>query len=483
MTTSILWLRRDLRVHDHPALGPRSGGRADVPVFCFDDALLERAPRLRAADPVPARVPGRPRRGAARARQPAVRAPRPPEREIARARPGDWGPRRCTSAPTSARSPGAATRPRGGRCARDGVDARRAPGLFALDTLEPMRTGPGSPYTVFTPFYRTWLRRPRRPTCRARREHCRRPAAGRSAARCPRSRRSGSSRSVTPAPGGERAARRALADFLRGPVDDYADGRDTLSGRSVSRLSPYLHFGCVSPREIEQRLGDGGGRGAVPPPALLARLLRPRARSLPPQRALTSSRRAIAGRSAGATRGQRFEAWCEGRTGYPAVDAGMRQLRREGWMHNRARLLVGSFLTKDLGIDWRWGERWFMRLLLDGDEAVQQRQLAVDRVGRRRPGAGVPADLQPDAPAAALRPRRRLRARVRARAARTSRTSIWPNRGRWTPRTQDAAAVASARTTPSRSSTTPGAPGGARPLSRLTEAAVRRSAGLHRESI
>jgi deoxyribodipyrimidine photo-lyase len=66
---------------------------------------------------------------------------------------------------------------------------------------------------------------------------------------------------------------------------------------------------------------------------------------------------------------KRFEAWCDGRTGYPAVDAGMRQLRREGWMHNRARLLVGSFLTKDLGIDWRWGERWFMRLLLDGDEA------------------------------------------------------------------------------------------------------------------
>ena len=64
-----------------------------------------------------------------------------------------------------------------------------------------------------------------------------------------------------------------------------------------------------------------------------------------------------------------FEAWCEGRTGYPLVDAGMRQLRREGWMHNRARLVVGSFLTKDLGIDWRWGERWFMRLLIDGDEA------------------------------------------------------------------------------------------------------------------
>ena len=58
-----------------------------------------------------------------------------------------------------------------------------------------------------------------------------------------------------------------------------------------------------------------------------------------------------------------------GAHGYPLVDAGMRQLRREGWMHNRARLVVGSFLTKDLGIDWRWGERWFMRLLIDGDEA------------------------------------------------------------------------------------------------------------------
>jgi len=66
---------------------------------------------------------------------------------------------------------------------------------------------------------------------------------------------------------------------------------------------------------------------------------------------------------------KRFDAWEEGRTGFPLVDAGMRQLRREGYMHNRARLVVGSFLTKDLGIDWRWGERWFMRLLLDGDEA------------------------------------------------------------------------------------------------------------------
>ena len=65
-----------------------------------------------------------------------------------------------------------------------------------------------------------------------------------------------------------------------------------------------------------------------------------------------------------------FEAWCEGRTGYPLIDAGMRQLAETGWMHNRARMIVASFLVKDLLIDWRWGERWFMQHLIDGDPAA-----------------------------------------------------------------------------------------------------------------
>jgi len=65
-----------------------------------------------------------------------------------------------------------------------------------------------------------------------------------------------------------------------------------------------------------------------------------------------------------------FEAWCEGRTGYPVVDAAMRQLVQTGWMHNRARMIVASFLVKDLLIDWRWGERFFMHHLVDGDPAA-----------------------------------------------------------------------------------------------------------------
>jgi deoxyribodipyrimidine photo-lyase len=159
-----------------------------------------------------------------------------------------------------------------------------------------------------------------------------------------------------------------LRRFLAGSVGDYDDRRDQLTGESVSHLSPYLHFGCLSPREIEHRLGEGAGAAAFRRqlcwrdfyahvlghfPANVHSEFQPRYRGT-----LRWSRAE-----------QRFAAWREGRTGFPVIDAGMRQLRREGWIHNRARLLVGSFLTKDLAIDWRWGERWFMRLLLDGDEA------------------------------------------------------------------------------------------------------------------
>lgn len=75
-------------------------------------------------------------------------------------------------------------------------------------------------------------------------------------------------------------------------------------------------------------------------------------------------------RPAGAERDQLFVAWCEGRTGYPIVDAGMRQLNQTGWMHNRVRMVVASFLVKDLRIDWQSGERYFMQHLVDGDVAA-----------------------------------------------------------------------------------------------------------------
>ncbi|MGH2849985.1 MAG: cryptochrome/photolyase family protein, partial [Solirubrobacteraceae bacterium] len=226
----------------------------------------------------------------------------------------------------------------------------------------------GDPYTVFGPFHRAWLAEPRRHPGRTPRRLPPLPRAL-DAGELPTLAALGlSSHLVDPAPGGERRARAALREFLARAAGRYDEQRDALGDEGCSRLSPYLHFGCISPRELEHRLPSGRAGEAYrrqlcwreffaqvllhfPQNALLEHQERYR-RSLPWSR----SRR-------------RFEAWQEGRTGFPIVDAGMRQLRREGWMHNRARLVVGSFLTKHLAIDWRWGERWFMEMLLDGDEA------------------------------------------------------------------------------------------------------------------
>ena len=190
-----------------------------------------------------------------------------------------------------------------------------------------------------------------------------------------------------PAARREEAARAVAERFLAGPVRGYADAHDALAEDGTSRLSPYLHFGCVTARQLEERLPRGKGAEAFSRQLVLARLPPPRPRPLPPQRPVGVP--AALPRHDPLERAERpFEAWKQGRTGYPLVDAGMRQLLREGWMHNRARLVVGSFLTKDLLIDWRWGERWFMRMLVDGDEAKNN--------GNWQWSASVGTDPQPD---------------------------------------------------------------------------------------
>ena len=242
------------------------------------------------------------------------------------------------------------------------------PGLFVDDDPAELRTGSGGPYTVFTPFYRSWAARERRAVESPPRSLPPLPSRLRHG-RIPSLEDLGLSQAVSdPAPGGEGPARRRLERILRDSVSGYAVAHDLPGEDGTSRLSPYLHFGCISPREIESRLGPGEG------PEALRRQLCWRdfyAQVLVnfPANARSEFQERYRGRLRWSRAEKRFEAWQKGRTGYPLVDAGMRQLSHEGWMHNRVRLVVGSFLTKDLGIDWRWGERWFMRLLLDGDEA------------------------------------------------------------------------------------------------------------------
>jgi deoxyribodipyrimidine photo-lyase len=178
-------------------------------------------------------------------------------------------------------------------------------------------------------------------------------------------------------PAGEREALRRLRRFVRHRIERYAEDRDYPAREGSSTLSPWLACGAISPRQClraaaDVNLGeiDSGGRGATTwiselvwrefyrhvlvgfPRVCRNRAFRPETERLPWRRDDRGLRR-----------------WREGRTGVPIVDAAMRQLRRTGWMHNRLRMVAAMYLAKDLFIDWRHGERFFMRRLVDGDFA------------------------------------------------------------------------------------------------------------------
>jgi deoxyribodipyrimidine photo-lyase len=175
---------------------------------------------------------------------------------------------------------------------------------------------------------------------------------------------------------GESAARRRLARWTQAAGDraprvlDYQGSRDLLGIHGTSRLSQDLRWGLLSPVEVVSRVFAAGPEpGADRFVAELAwRDFYAHVLWHDPESARRATRRvydAVPWRhDPGAV-----EAWTEGSTGYPVVDAAMRQLRATGWMHNRARMIVASFLTKDLLVDWRVGEAWFMRHLLDCDPA------------------------------------------------------------------------------------------------------------------
>jgi deoxyribodipyrimidine photo-lyase len=178
----------------------------------------------------------------------------------------------------------------------------------------------------------------------------------------------GGFRSPALAHGGEQAGRDLMHRWMREGIDGYADGHDDLAGDKTSRLSPYLHFGCVSPVELVHLAREHRGEGAE---AFVRQI------AWRDFHAQVLAARPDATRVDYRPRGdhwrrdedEEFVAWRDGQTGFPIVDAGMRQLAEEGWMHNRARLIVAHFLTKTLYIDWRLGAQHFIDLLVDGDVA------------------------------------------------------------------------------------------------------------------
>ena len=363
--TSVLWLRRDLRRRDHPALlaalqGARGGDL--VVVFVVDPRLWDGG-------------------GAARRAWLAATLGATDEAFGGALTLLHGDPRWVV--PALARSLGASsvhvsreTTPSGRR--RDEVVASRlrAAGVDWVETGTPYAVGPGlvvngsgEPYKVFTPFSKAWrahgwpapAETPDELPLQPARSDAQAVAALREALATPGLPRLPDA--------GEDAASTRWREFLDGALTAYGDDRNRPDVDGTSRLSPYLKLGVLHPRTLLADLAGRREKGARVfetelawrefyadvlwhHPASAWHDLRPELRGLRYDDA-----------------GERFDAWRAGRTGFPIVDAGMRQLLSDGWMHNRTRMITASFLTKDLHVWWGVGARHFLDHLVDGDIA------------------------------------------------------------------------------------------------------------------
>jgi deoxyribodipyrimidine photo-lyase len=245
-------------------------------------------------------------------------------------------------------------------------------------------TGNGKPYTVFTPYKTAWLKKVDSFYLRGypvtRHTGSLAPLPEDLAGDLPKLEDIGfqpTDFSALNLPAGSSGAQQMLADFMQ-RIDTYAARRDFPALAGTSRLSVHLRFGTISIRELarlawQQAHAAGAASGAAVwlseliwrdfyhqilhhHPHVVTSCFKPAFDQIAWEQGLAADRT--------------FAAWCDGRTGYPLVDAAMAQLNQTGYMHNRLRMLVASFLVKDLGLDWRRGEAYFARKLLDFDLAA-----------------------------------------------------------------------------------------------------------------
>jgi deoxyribodipyrimidine photo-lyase len=264
-----------------------------------------------------------------------------------------------------------------GICERKGAELKLFPGRLLFEP-EAVHTADGKPYRVFTPFYKACLAAapPRAPL----------PASKRVSLTSARSEPLASLNLLPTKPDwagglretwrpGETAARARLDAFIETSLANYAQDRSALDGNTSSRLSPYLHFGEISPNQVWHAVSHAmdsargarrGGQSFLREivwrefsyhllfhfPSMTTRPLRPEFESFPWRDDEAALR-----------------AWQQGVTGYPIVDAAMRELWRTGWIPNRARMIVASFLVKHLLMPWQQGADWFLDTLVDADLA------------------------------------------------------------------------------------------------------------------
>ena len=361
-STAIMLFTRDLRVHDNPALHAAvSAADRVVPLFVLDDGIISldynRPNRARfLADSLADLDRALKHRGGALVVRGGDVA-----QEVAKLADETDADTVHLSADYSRY---AVRREARIRQALGNREVHTYPGLVVAPPGS-ITTSDGGSFSVFTPYHRRWTQHATRglaPTPRS--------------ITVPPGLRPGSVPSkddicpgdVSPdvMTGGETEARKRAKQWYDEGVQRYDDGQDSLARDDTSRLSPYLHFGCISPVELVSRADYRRTGVAAFTRQLCWRDFHHQVLAARPDVVDTDWRTQ---HDRWHHDGDALQAWKDGRTGYPLVDAGMRQLRREGWMHNRARLVTGSFLTKHLYLDWREGARHFFDLLVDGDVA------------------------------------------------------------------------------------------------------------------
>ena len=361
--TALLLLTRDLRVHDHPALVAAARAERLIVVFAFDPGILAR----------PYAAPNRLRilldaledvRGSLRELGNDLVVARGAPRDVVRSLCEQHG---VTEIHCSGDVSAYARRREAGLAAvadQVGATFHVHPGVM-LVAPEVVRATGGGHFKVFTPYCRRWSQVTPREVLGV--PDLPPPPAGIDAGDLPAlSELTDGATAPALTRGGERAARERLAWWMDGPIEDYADGRNRMAEDATSRLSVPLHLGCLSVTEVAAGLDARRPGHEAFLQELCWRDFNHQLLDARPDLAVADVR----------TKQDRWRvapdelaAWQQGRTGYPIVDAGMRQLVTEGWMHNRARMVTASFLTKHLYIDWREGARYFLHHLADGDLA------------------------------------------------------------------------------------------------------------------
>lgn len=360
----VLWFRRDLRLTDHPALTEAAEAGAEVvPLFVADPRLLDDSVRslwlARSLAALDAALDGAlvVRWGDPREVVPSVAAEAGATSVHISADYAPYGRRRDDAVARELAAAGRSLRALGSPYAV-------APGRVVK--------ADGTAYRVYTPYYRAWL------------AHGWRPPASAVAVRWLRLPGAGSTSVAThvanlgatlPRDGlpaaGEAAAAARWHDFRGTALADYAEARDRPDLPGTSGLSAHLRFGEIHPRTLLADLDDSPGaeafRREIAFREFYADVLWQQPRTT--RSSLDTRFDTAMTYDTGPPAEAAFDAWCRGRTGFPFVDAGMRQLLAEGWIHNRVRMVVASFLVKDLHLPWWRGAQWFMARLRDGDVA------------------------------------------------------------------------------------------------------------------